>query len=117
MPKSEKFKVLIVDDEPDILEAIEFMLSDQKNLMVLTAVTAEHAIKLLPFVDGVIADCVLPHSSELDSIFKKCGKPVIRMSGKISRATNLAMPKPFTSDQLKESIEMLKFFSPNSKIA
>ena len=107
-----KFRVIVVDDERDILDSIQEMLHGQENIEILTAQTAELAIALLPQVDGVIADVVIPNAPELDRIFRNSGKPIIRMSGKINRATNLALPKPFTAQQIKESIVMLKFFSP-----
>ena len=111
MAQPRKFRVLVIDDEPDILESIELMLKEHRHIEVMTAQTAEHAVSLLSRADGVIADCVLPQISELENSLRRSGKPVIRMSGRIFRASNLEISKPFTEQQLLDSVEMLQFFS------
>ena len=111
MNPKKKFRVLVVDDEPEILSIIQSMVSGQDQIEVLTAETVSQAIRLLTDVDGVIADCVLPESKDLDQHFLHCKKPVIRMSGRLRRAPNLSIPKPFTEKQILDAIDLLRFFS------
>ena len=110
MKPGRPFKVLIVDDEPEILECIRDMLIDKKDIEIFTTASAEEGISLLPHVDAVLADCVFPQVEEFNETVKRLGKPIIRMSGKVRRATNLEIPKPFSAKQVRSSIEMLRFF-------
>jgi DNA-binding response OmpR family regulator len=107
---SSKFRILIVDDEPDILDVICDVLTKIVDLEVVTAQNGEEAKKLLPTVDAVIADCLFPDCQLFERALAASGKPAIRMSGKIDRATNLELPKPFKSRQLINAVEMLRFF-------
>jgi hypothetical protein len=99
-----------VDDEREVLSAVSAVLEDRLDLQIFTAQTAEDAIRLLPAVDGVIADCIFPKVEDFEAQVRRTGKPIIRMSGRVDRATNLELIKPFTSRQIEESLELLRFF-------
>jgi CheY-like chemotaxis protein len=104
------FRILVLDDELEILELISRMLESVTGIHLVTAQTVERAIHLLNEVDGIIADCVLPEVDVFNRRIIEAPKPLIRMSGKIDRATNLEILKPFTYQQLIGAVEMLQFF-------
>ena len=107
MPKS--FTLLLVDDDLDFLSALRNVLKDTQGVRLLTASTAESASQLLPQADAVLADCVFPYATEFESIVRKSGKPLARMSGKVDRALNLELKKPFSRKQLLETVQLLRF--------
>ena len=107
MPKT--FSLLIVDDDIEFLNSVRKSLQQVSQLQVLTASTAEAAVQRLPQADAVLADCVFPYAEEFEAIVKKTGKPMARMSGKVEKALNLQLRKPFTSRELLETVKLLKF--------
>ena len=109
-----KFRVLIVDDELEMLAGIAGLLRTRTDLEVFTAQTADQAIELLPGVDAVIADCVFPDSERFNRLADRSGKPIIRMSGLVANTVNLELSKPFTKQQLRDSVELLRFLHSGS---
>jgi DNA-binding response OmpR family regulator len=105
-----RFHIMVLDDEAEILEVVHEMLKDVPGIIVSYVKNADEGIRVLPLVDAVIADCVFPDSKKFDELLAKMSKPVIRMSGKVDRATNLEIPKPFNKRQLVGAIDMLRFF-------
>ncbi len=103
------FALLVVDDDVDFLAAIRTALSRVKGLQLLTAATAEGAARLLPEADAVLADCIFPYASEFEAMVRQSGKPLARMSGKVDRATNLELKKPFSKQDLLRTVEYLRF--------
>jgi hypothetical protein len=73
-------------------------------------------MELLPKVDVVIADCIMPEIEVFDRLVRDTHKPVARMSGLPVRATNMEISKPFTKKQILETVEMLRFFHSPSKL-
>jgi hypothetical protein len=106
---SKVFTLLIVDDDADFLLAIRAALNGMRGLRLLTSSTAEGGVQLLMEADAVLADCVFPYSAEFESIVRKSGKPLARMSGKVDRATNLELKKPFSRKDLIQTVEYLRF--------
>lgn len=114
-------KVLIIDDDPDILETMLSLLDDQG--FELTA--ADHAKKALELISGqtfdlIISDISMPHLSGLDFL-KELRKihpftPVIFVSGheltsdmKISLEKDHAdfVSKPFDIDMMIQKIQSI----------
>ncbi len=110
MLNQSKFRILIVDDESDILDALSHLLAKVDGIEVFTAQNAEDAIRFLPQVDAIIADCIFPEVAAFERHLKRLGKPNVRMSGKITRAENFELAKPFTAKQVRDSVELLRFF-------
>ena len=68
----EQRKVLIVDDEPDIREILNLLLSSN-GYNVLSSADGENAIKLLkenPSMDLAILDVMMPHENGI-TVLKK----------------------------------------------
>jgi|GEM_PF-2631504 len=107
MPKN--FTLLLVDDDLDFLAALRHVLKETQGLRLLTASTAESASQLLPQADAVLADYMFPYAAEFEGIVRKSGKPLARMSGKVDRALNLELKKPFSRKQLPETVQLLRF--------
>jgi DNA-binding response OmpR family regulator len=84
-----KEKILIVDDEEDILELIKFNLENE-GYSIITALTGEKAIKIArnSTIDLMILDLMLPgvDGLEVTKIFKKdekiCEIPIIMLTAK-----------------------------------
>lgn len=71
MTKNEKFKVLIVDDEPEALELLKALLTDNKNVeVVVTASNAEEAMYLMieHYPNLMLLDINLPGKNGMDLI-------------------------------------------------
>jgi len=113
--------ILVVDDEPSILELIKEALNDEYN--VLTAESASDAFKIATdnTIDLIVSDLVMPDKNGIDMImeFKK-NEPdikILAISGgggitgrfdylpiaKLIGAEN-TLKKPFTMSELKTSI-------------
>ncbi|VAW54349.1 hypothetical protein MNBD_GAMMA07-356 [hydrothermal vent metagenome] len=116
--------ILVVDDEPSILELIKEALNDEYN--VLTAESASDAFKIATdnTIDLIVSDLVMPDKNGIDMImeFKK-NEPdikILAISGgggitgrfdylpiaKLIGAEN-TLKKPFTMSELKTSISDL----------
>jgi len=113
--------VLIVDDEPDVLELVRMHLEDE-GYVVLTAGSGAEAFKVLEVedVDLVLLDVVMPGMSGLDVIrrlkrsevfsglpvviFTALGVEVDMMLEDEYKADGY-LRKPFTRGQLLEKIE------------
>ena len=110
------FALLIVDDDIEFLNSVSKALQNVNQLQVLTASTAEAAVQRLAQADAVLADCVFPYAEDFEAIVKKTGKPMARMSGKVEKALNLQLHKPFTTRELLEAVKLLKFLhAPRTK--
>ena len=103
------FVLLVVDDDTDFLRGVVTALRNMENLKVVTASTAEAAVLRLGDADAILADCVFPYAQEFEALVQKTGKPMARMSGKVEKALNLQLHKPFTQRELLETIKNLKF--------
>jgi len=103
------FRILVLDDDCTLVETLAQRLSKVQGLQVMTATTAEEGLELIPHVDAVLADCVFPRAEVFEAAARQSGKPMIRMSGKVGRALNLELLKPFSGQDLIETIERLKF--------
>jgi DNA-binding response OmpR family regulator len=104
-----RFRILIVDDDLKFAQSVATTLRRFENLETLIATTAEYAVRLLPEVDAVLADCVFPYAQDFEAAVRGSGKPMIRMSGQVDRALNLELRKPFGSRELVQAIQMLLF--------
>lgn len=118
-------KVLIVDDEPFILEGLQHSLTD-KGFDVTTAENGENALSLLSqsyHPDLVITDIIMPEKDGIEVIWSLKEKyPDVRIiaisgGGRISATDHLKiakklgadaiLTKPFSTDELMETIETL----------
>lgn len=115
-----KRKVLIVDDEPEIRNAMQYMLNTEFE--VHTANSGEQALKLMgrTDVDILITDIFMPDIDGLElmrTVSKKYPSiKIIAMSGLITQMGSLALraaenfgasiclSKPFSKDELMFSI-------------
>jgi len=103
------FTLLVIDDDIDFLTAVRTALRGVRGLRLLTTSTAEGGAQLLFEADAVLADCIFPYASEFEAMVRKSGKPLARMSGKVDRATNLELKKPFSKRDLLRTVEYLRF--------
>lgn len=104
-----RFRILVVDDDVEFAQSVANTLKRFDNLDILVATTADYAVQLLPEVDAILADCIFPYAQEFEASVRRTGKPMIRMSGQVSRALNLELRKPFGSRELVQAIQMLRF--------
>ena len=110
------FRILLLDDDAAFLNALARQLEQLGGLQIFTALTADEGAELLPHVDAVLADCVFPDAQLFEEAVRKSGKPIIRMSGKVGRAMNLELHKPFSPRELLNTVELLRFLhSPQLK--
>lgn len=117
-------KVLIVDDEPDIVEVMEFHVS-KLGYAVDTAADGEVAITLLNDNEYafVITDLDMPRKTGVDVIsFIRAHRPYLPVaicSGRINEyaerlvsiAANVALPKPFKFGDLELAVAQLQGIS------
>lgn len=105
-----KPKLLIIDDEAMICEVLsEMVLHMTKRVDVITATTSEEAARLIPTVDMIIADIMMPNQGVLDEALKRVSgdKPIARMSGYPQGKANFMIEKPFRLDQIAQTIQFL----------
>jgi len=111
-------RILVVDDDPAILEALEILLGAQYE--VLTATDGEKALRLIDdgSVDLVVSDVLMPllAGEELVLAARRSGAriPVILISGhaeRLERAKTVGadayLYKPFPLRTLEERIQTL----------
>lgn len=108
-------RVLVVDDDDGMLHAIKQVLSKDDSIEIVTANNANAAIELLCTADAILADCIFPDAALFDDKVQQTGKPVLRMSGRVRRASNLQLAKPFTGRELRDAITMLRLFAGDHK--
>lgn len=131
MIKNKNFKILIIDDDPQIIELLQsFIAMYEEDIQCVTAGEAQTAtLKLSNQVfDLIIIDFKMPGRSGLDLIghLKKSNKyakiPIILMSGALMQHDALSaiesgvrdiLVKPFTMKQLFEKISL--YIGPSSK--
>jgi len=102
--------LLIIDDEEMICEVLsEMVLNMTKRVNVITATSAEEAVRLIPTVDMIIADIMMPNQYMLDEALRLVGvdKPIARMSGDAKGKANFMIEKPFRLDQIAQTIQFL----------
>jgi len=118
-----KATILIVDDEPNILKAIRFFLSDESNYIVVTAKSGNHAKKMIQeglTPDVILTDIAMPDGTGLklrDSIEQERPELISRIifmtaneDGDLKEiigkmvGKNRFLKKPFSVDQLIASI-------------
>jgi len=111
-------RILVVDDDPAILEALEVLLGAQYE--VLTATDGEKALKLIDggSVDLIVSDVLMPRLAGEDLVLaaRRSGAriPVILISGhaeRLERAKTVGadayLYKPFPLRTLEERIQTL----------
>lgn len=116
------FVVLVVDDEPDVLESVGFLLEEVRpNVQVLTAGAGEPALELLKrqHVDLLLVDYHMSPMNGVELIQEarriQPDLPVIMASGDPDTASDAAreeelalirfLPKPFAPSQLLVMIQ------------
>jgi CheY-like chemotaxis protein len=108
-----KPRLLIIDDEPLICEVLkDLVLSMTHKLEIMTSTEVREAVKLIPEADLIISDIQMPDQHLLDVALKKImsEKPVARMSGVTRGRTNFMIEKPFRSEQVAETLQLLYSF-------
>lgn len=103
------FKILLLDDDAAFLNALARQLQQVGGLQIYSALSCDEGIELLPHVDAVLADCVFPDAQRFEEAVRASGKPIVRMSGKVGRAMNLELLKPFSPRELLDSVQLLRF--------
>ncbi len=118
-----KRKVLIVDDEPNIVTALEFLL-ERRGYEVRVATNGEEAMALLESFrpDVVLLDVMMPKRSGYEVCQKVRERPdmqqvkVVMLSAKgreaevskgLSLGADLYITKPFSTQELVERIDGL----------
>lgn len=116
-------KVLIVDDEPNILLSLEFLMK-KEGFMVFIARDGEEAFDILkkerpnivlldimmPKVDGYEVCKYIRHTNEIkDSkvVFLSAKSKEVDMEKGYSVGADLYIPKPFSTRELVKKINML----------
>lgn len=104
----ENIKILIIDDEEQILSLLSMVTYDE-GVELFFANSVEQALLLLPTVDGVISDIMMPDQDKLDVELEKVSKqiPVYRMSGAVDRKETVMIHKPFTIQEFKSMVVQL----------
>ncbi|MGD0335995.1 MAG: response regulator [Candidatus Omnitrophota bacterium] len=118
-----KKKILVVDDEPDIVRTISIML-EMEDYEVITAGSGEDALKQMRVntPDLLLLDVILPgiNGKEVAAILKKDTRyqkvPIIIITAQTQKSdlatleesgADFYMTKPFDSSVLKDKIEKL----------
>ena len=108
--------ILIVDDAPDIIQVLAFVLKKQGHLVV-SAVNGTDALARAKEIDGLkiaFVDLNLPDmtGAQLAAALRKQheGIKIIMLSGQegvdaAAFGVDAFMLKPFTSDQIKKKLE------------
>lgn len=116
-------KVLIVDDEPNILLSLEFLMK-KEGFMVFIARDGEEAFDILrkerpnivlldimmPKVDGYEVCKYIRHTNEIkDSkvVFLSAKSKEVDMEKGYSVGADLYIPKPFSTRELVKKVNML----------
>jgi hypothetical protein len=110
---SRKPVLLIIDDEVMICEILaDIIMTMTKKLNIVIATTVERAIQLIPDADMIISDIKMPNQHLLDQALKNVmsDKPIARMSGVTREKTNFMIEKPFKSEQVAETLQLLYAF-------
>jgi DNA-binding response OmpR family regulator len=125
-----KKRVLIVDDNPDILRMLELLLSDKYEVMTAPDGMAglEKAFKYQP--DLAILDIMMPKMSGYQMVesMKKHAQmkniPVIFLSAKgapvekefgLKKGATIYMTKPFDPVELQQTVDMLLKYGATEK--
>ena len=111
--KKKNFKVLVIDDEIEILDMVS-ELAQALGYDIMTANTAEKALALIPYCNGILSDVNMPDKVRLNEILKDAyiNVPVIRFSAANQTGlVNFMLSKPFSLANLKDAFEQLELFS------
>lgn len=117
------YKVLIVDDEPNILMSLEFLMK-KKGYEVFIARNGAEAIKIIEeeFPDLVLLDIMMPDVDGYEVCEYVKGKPVLKeirivfLSAKtketdikkgLDMGADLYLTKPFSNKELMKQVESL----------
>jgi DNA-binding NtrC family response regulator len=99
--------ILLIDDEPDILDIMKEYILQTPGRNCLLAENVGSAEALLPQADIIISDIAMPNSSRLEALLSKANKPVGRITGH-STSDELILNKPFSLQELESLILKLK---------
>lgn len=116
-------KVLIVDDEPNILLSLEFLMK-KEGFMVFIARDGEEAFDILkkerpnivlldimmPKVDGYEVCKYIRHTNEIKEskvVFLSAKSKEVDMEKGYSVGADLYIPKPFSTRELVKKVNML----------
>lgn len=116
-------KVLIVDDEPNILLSLEFLMK-KEGFMVFIARDGEEAFDILrkerpnivlldimmPKVDGYEVCKYIRHTNEIKDakvVFLSAKSKEVDMEKGYSVGADLYIPKPFSTRELVKKVNML----------
>jgi hypothetical protein len=94
-------KTLLIDDEPDILNIIEFLLK-KPGREFIKATTVREAIPLMSTVDLILSDVGMPDAELLEEALSGCNKPLGRIAGHSINKSQLTLPKPFLKEELEQ---------------
>lgn len=110
-------RILIVDDEPDILEALEAIL-EMEGFVVDTATTGQHALERISAVapDVVLTDVMMPVMNGIELLQRLKAHPeyqaipvIVTSAGSIGaealRGSEAFLKKPVDLDVLMRTIE------------
>lgn len=128
MSEGREHLVLVVDDDPDLLELIERSLEREDDMMVLTARDGERALRLLQVLtpDVIVTDLMMPILDGLGFLrqYKQRpeGAPVLAISALgvyLDQARRLGadatLPKPFELPKLIELVRQMATGAPPSE--
>jgi CheY-like chemotaxis protein len=121
MPTTQRFRILVVDDEPTVVDLVHRSLVEA-GYDVLLARSAIEALQVLltirPLVDAVLTDVRMPEmdGGQLAATLRQAhpNLPILFMSG-YPGGSNFAGPllaKPFTPNQLLSAIGELLLAQP-----
>jgi CheY-like chemotaxis protein len=117
-PENQRYRILVVDDEPDVRQAIKMMLEHDGH-EVQTVDSGEAALAMLEHhtFDLITTDYSMAgmKGNQLAATIKQCrpGQPIIMVtafavdfhaSGKPSGGVDYVLSKPFTLTELREAI-------------
>ena len=100
--------LLIIDDEPDLIELLEYVISELfPDLKIETASSVEIAKTKVDLCDIILSDIQMPYMDKLEEMLIASGKPVGRCSGSDPKGKIPFIPKPFTDAQVYSVIQEL----------
>jgi DNA-binding response OmpR family regulator len=111
MIKEQDFKLLIIDDETELLEAVVSQVKILGYKTIYAASSYEAALPFINKVDGIISDVNMPRKEDLAKLLRESGVPVIRFSAEPQRVVNFMLQKPFTPQKLKGVLDRLRMFA------
>jgi two-component system NtrC family sensor kinase len=100
--RGRRLRILVVDDEVEIGQAVQRMLGRDHDLDVVGGAEAAHARLAEAHYDLVLCDLLMPETTGMDLYLRLHDDPGAREF--LNSVPNVRIDKPFTAQQLREAV-------------